>query len=93
MRPGSIERQSTKLRCFAVGIDFEYDISPSQIQFPCMRVTEVFTPGSLPEHTYNSREDLRLEWRLLEARDKGHYLLGFGSIEVGKNGIVRVSGR
>src|ERR1700680_1350654 len=32
-----------------------------------MKVTDVFTPGSLPEHTYNSREDLRLEWRLLEA--------------------------
>jgi hypothetical protein len=34
---------------------------------PDMKVTDVFTPGSLPEHTYNSREDLRLEWRLLEA--------------------------
>ncbi|MDP2400633.1 MAG: hypothetical protein Q8M66_01510, partial [Actinomycetota bacterium] len=32
-----------------------------------MKATEIFTPGTLPEHTYYDREGLRLEWRLLEA--------------------------
>jgi hypothetical protein len=32
-----------------------------------LNATEIFTPGTLPEHTYYDREDLKLEWRLLEA--------------------------
>jgi len=32
-----------------------------------LKPTDIFTPGSLPEHTYNDRDALRLEWRLLEA--------------------------
>jgi hypothetical protein len=32
-----------------------------------MKANEVFTPGSLPQYTYNNREDLKLEQRLLEA--------------------------
>lgn len=32
-----------------------------------MKVTEVFTPGSLPLHTYYDRADLNLEWKLLDS--------------------------
>ena len=32
-----------------------------------MKAAEVFTPGTLPVHTYYDREALGLEWRLLEA--------------------------
>ena len=32
-----------------------------------MKATAVFTPGSLPEYTYNDRADLKLEWKLLDS--------------------------
>ena len=32
-----------------------------------MKASDIFTPGALPEYTYYDREDLNLEFRLLEA--------------------------
>lgn len=32
-----------------------------------MKASEIFTPGTLPRHTYYDRDELRLEWKLLEA--------------------------
>lgn len=39
-----------------------------------MKATEVFTPATLPRHTYNDREKLRLEWKLLEAVETPGYI-------------------
>ena len=32
-----------------------------------MKASDIFTPGAVPEYTYYDREDLNLEFRLLEA--------------------------
>lgn len=32
-----------------------------------MKATDIFTPGTLPQYTYYDRDELKLEWRLLEA--------------------------
>ena len=32
-----------------------------------MKAGEVFTPGSLPQYTYNERAELNLEWKLLDS--------------------------
>jgi hypothetical protein len=50
------------------------------------RVGEVFVPGGLPKITYNPRESLKLEERVLDYLDERHKILSLsGPTKFGRN--------
>src|SRR5699024_5043948 len=55
-----------------------------------MRVTEVFTPGTVPDSTYNKRQEMELESKLLKVLEIGGKIAVItGQSKIGKTVLVR----
>ena len=58
--------------------------------FDRLKVSEVFVPGKLPEHTYNPRSELELELQLQDYLDEtGSILTVAGPTKTGKSVLLR----